>query len=105
MRGALATARDAVAERAERMRLIEADEKVEEAWMVEAKANILESDSISRMFWAAEEWIDQDWLGDVDELPGNIYRIAALGTLTEGLRDKNATPGNIYRIAALGTLT
>jgi hypothetical protein len=64
--------------------------------MVEAKANILESDSISRMFWAAEEWIDQDWLGDVDELPGNIYRIAALGTLTEGLRDKNATPAEFY---------
>jgi hypothetical protein len=64
--------------------------------MVEAKDAILKADSISHMFWAAEENIDEDWLGDVDELPGNIYRIAALGTLTEGLRNKDAPPAEFY---------
>jgi hypothetical protein len=48
------------------------------------------------MFTAAEENIDEDWLGDVDELPGNIYRIAALGTLTGQLFEEGADPSEAF---------
>jgi len=69
---------------------------VERAWQSAAKDSILEADSISDMFWAAEENIDEDWLGDIDELPGNIYRIAALGTLTGQLCEKGADPSEAF---------
>ncbi|CAK0795264.1 unnamed protein product [Prorocentrum cordatum] len=69
---------------------------VEEAWKSEAKDLILAADSISAMFTAAEESIDEDWLGDVDELPGNIYRIAALGTLTGGLFESGVEPSETF---------
>jgi len=76
--------------------LTDHDEQVEEAWKSEAKDLILEAHSMSAMFTAAEENIDEDWLGDIDELPGNIYRIAALGTLTGNLFEKDVDPSEAF---------
>ncbi|CAK0867667.1 unnamed protein product, partial [Prorocentrum cordatum] len=87
--------------------LTDADAQVEEAWKAEAKDSILEANSISEMFWAAEEHIDDDWLGGVDELPGNIYRIAALGTLTSQFSEKDADPTDTFRrlVRVVGCIT
>merc|ERR1719240_1548783 len=65
--------------------MIREEDEVDEIFMEKAKDTILQSDSIVGMYDAAVEWVDEDWLGTIDELPGNIYRIAALGTLTEKL--------------------
>jgi hypothetical protein len=67
------------------------DEEEEKLWMEIAKDKILEAPSLTDMFDTAAEYIDDEWLGDIDELPGNIYRIVALGTLTENL-GKDADP-------------
>jgi len=78
------------------------DEQEEALWMEIAKDKILESASLTDMFETAAEYIDEEWLGDIDELPGNIYRIAALGTLTENLghdADKLVTLMKLVRIA------
>jgi len=83
-------------ERRRRQQLTAQDEQLEEAWKSEAKDVILEAVSMSAMFSAAEEHIDEDWLGDIDELPGNIYRIAALGTLTDQLFEKGVDPSEDF---------
>lgn len=45
-----------------------------------AKDNILQkSRSGQELLIRADNLIDQDWLGGIDEMPGNIYRIAAFG--------------------------
>lgn len=47
-----------------------------------AKDNILRlSRSGQDLMMRADNLIDQDWLGKIDEMPGNIYRIAAFGGL------------------------
>jgi len=68
------------------------DDQEDAHWQEIAKDKILEAQTISDMFDTALEFIDDEWLGDVDELPGNIYRIAALGTLTENLFSGQDSP-------------
>jgi len=77
-------------------KLMGKDDREDEMWATIAKDKILEAKTIEDMFDTALEFIDEDWLGDVDELPGNIYRIAALGTLTGQLCEQGADPSQIF---------
>eukprot|EP00930_Biecheleria_cincta_P069654 TRINITY_DN57369_c0_g1_i1.p1 TRINITY_DN57369_c0_g1~~TRINITY_DN57369_c0_g1_i1.p1 ORF type:complete len:421 (-),score=75.60 TRINITY_DN57369_c0_g1_i1:23-1285(-) len=44
-----------------------------------AKRHIIQATSGQDLFFRAENTIEEDWLGRVDEMPGNIYRIMAFG--------------------------
>jgi hypothetical protein len=73
------------ARKALKKKMLGKDDSEDDMWATIAKDKILEAKTIEHMFDTALEFIDDEWLADIDELPGNIYRIAALGTLTEGL--------------------
>jgi len=65
-----------------------AQERAEEAKEIEfAKSAIFEATSGENLMMRAQNLIDEDWLGKIDELPGNIYRIAAFGGLSLGPQD------------------
>eukprot|EP00747_Dinoflagellata_sp_TGD_P063686 gnl/TRDRNA2_/TRDRNA2_153569_c0_seq3.p1 gnl/TRDRNA2_/TRDRNA2_153569_c0~~gnl/TRDRNA2_/TRDRNA2_153569_c0_seq3.p1 ORF type:complete len:355 (-),score=44.12 gnl/TRDRNA2_/TRDRNA2_153569_c0_seq3:291-1355(-) len=74
----LVTAHNVDYTQSQRIRL-EESEKDEYAEKVLAKITILEAENAIELLDAAYEQIDENWLGDVDALPGNIYRIGAFG--------------------------
>jgi len=51
--------------------------------MEAAKQQILESYSLAEFLEKVEILIEEDWLGSVDNLPGNMYYIATFGDLTK----------------------
>merc|ERR1719400_1588929 len=51
--------------------------------MESAKQQILEAYSLAEFLEAVEILIEEDWLGKIDPLPGNMYFIVTFGDLTK----------------------
>lgn len=51
----------------------------EEVMVKYARHTLLQTNNTSDMMLTAELLIDEDWLGQVDALPGNVYRLAVMG--------------------------
>lgn len=54
------------------------------ARMESAKTQIVAATSASDLLEKAELLIEEDWLGQIDAMPGNMYFIGAFGALTKG---------------------
>merc|ERR1711879_827631 len=65
--------------------------KQTQASIKRAKCEILKCNSCKEILEKAEANIESDWLGLVEDVPGDIYFIGALGNLTDGasMRDKS----------------
>lgn len=74
-----------------------AEKESEETKIEAAKAGLMEATSGQDLLLRAEVLIQQNWLGKIEALPGNIYRIGAFGRLAD-LQRKTAhkTLGRVF---------